>query len=83
MLVLTNPITSSRRTGRDSTHSFRRCFEKYTPDKEGSVGDARTLQSNVQNIFFNSVKLKGIQRLRENKAVQLKGVFLISKTSRV
>lgn len=33
--------------------------------------------------FFNSVKLKGMQRLRENKAVQLKGVFLISKTLRV
>ena len=38
------------------------------------------LQSNVQNIFLNPVKLKGMQGPRENKAVELKGVSLISKT---
>lgn len=29
------------------------------------------------------MKLKGMKKLRENKAMQLKGVFLISKTLRV
>ena len=84
MLVITNPISSSGRNRGESYILFQTTF--WLTDTRQRWGCGRYQNSIIKclkYVFKKLVKLKGIKNPRENKAIQLKGVFLISKTLRV
>lgn len=83
MLIVTNPISSSGRNG-EFHILFQTTFWKTHTRQRWECGRYQNATIKcLKYVLKNPVKLKGMKKPRENKAIQLKGGFLISKTLRV